>query len=45
VLADEFQDVNFAEFTRLRPHAAAHGEIFMVTTDQAGAAPDRPRVA
>ena len=33
VLADEFQDVNFAQFTWLRLLAAAHGEIFVVGDD------------
>jgi DNA helicase-2/ATP-dependent DNA helicase PcrA len=33
VLADEFQDVNFAQFTWLRLLAAAHGEICVVGDD------------
>ncbi|HEY2610124.1 MAG TPA: UvrD-helicase domain-containing protein, partial [Reyranella sp.] len=33
VLADEFQDVNFAQFTWLRLLAVAHGEIFVVGDD------------
>ena len=33
VLADEFQDVNFAQFTWLRLLAATHGEIFVVGDD------------
>src|SRR5207245_5876493 len=33
VLADEFQDVNFAQFTWLRLLAAAHDEIFVVGDD------------
>jgi DNA helicase-2/ATP-dependent DNA helicase PcrA len=33
VVADEFQDVNFAQFTWLRLLAAAHGEIFVVGDD------------
>ena len=33
VLADEFQDVNFAQFTWLRLLAAEHGQIFCVGDD------------
>jgi DNA helicase-2/ATP-dependent DNA helicase PcrA len=33
VLADEFQDVNFAQFTWLRLLAGAHAEIFVVGDD------------
>jgi DNA helicase-2/ATP-dependent DNA helicase PcrA len=33
ILADEFQDVNFAQFTWLRLLAGAHGEIFVVGDD------------